>query len=130
MVRDLGGDVVADWAHAFDAVDAAFGGLVGVPALEAGAGDRVDVGFAPECDDDVDVAHQLWVNEFGLSSLISTRSSARTCADRSLRVSPGLVPAEETWMVSPGRHPPQRLSYRACEAEEAAHRGHPATHPR
>jgi hypothetical protein len=65
-VRDLGGDVVADWAHAFDAVDAAFGGLVGVPALEAGAGDRVDVGFAPECDDDVDVAHQLWVNEFGL----------------------------------------------------------------
>ena len=65
-IRDARGDVVADQAHAFDAVDAAFGGFVGVPALETGAGDRVDVSFSPERDDDVDGAHQLRVNEFGL----------------------------------------------------------------
>ena len=64
-IRDPGGDVVADQAHAFDAVDAAFGGFVGVPALETGAGDRVDVSFSPQGDDDVDDAHLLRVNEFG-----------------------------------------------------------------
>jgi hypothetical protein len=57
---------VADEAHAFDAVDAAFGGFVGVPAFEPGAGDWLDVSFFPECYYDVDVAYQLRVNEFGL----------------------------------------------------------------
>ena len=64
-------DVVTDEAHALDAVDAAFGGFVGVPVLEAGSGKGVDVGFAPQCDDDVDVAGQLQVNGFGVWSVMS-----------------------------------------------------------
>lgn len=35
---DAGVDVVADDSHALDAVDAAQGGFVGVPALDAGVG--------------------------------------------------------------------------------------------
>ena len=43
-IGDAGGDVVADQAHALDAVDAALGRFVGVPVLEPGAGHWVDVG--------------------------------------------------------------------------------------
>ena len=93
-------DVVTDEAHALDAVDAAFGGFVGVPVLEAGSGKGVDVGFAPQCDDDVDVAGQLQVDGFGVWSVMSW-GGCRTWAERSLTAVPGLVPAEYTATVSP-----------------------------
>ena len=51
---DPTGDVVADQAHPFDAVDAAFGGFVGVPDLDRGAVDWLNVGVAAEDDDPVD----------------------------------------------------------------------------
>src|SRR6476469_535240 len=60
-----GGDVVADQPHALDPVNTALGGFVGVPDLEAGSGNVLHAGFAPECDHDVNVADQLWVNKFG-----------------------------------------------------------------
>ena len=59
-----GGDVVANQPHAFDAVDTALGGFVGVPVLELRPGDRLDVGLASEGHHDVDVA-----NEFGVEGL-------------------------------------------------------------
>ena len=34
-IRDPVGDVVSDQADSFDAVDAAFGGFIGVPVLES-----------------------------------------------------------------------------------------------
>jgi hypothetical protein len=37
QVGDAGGDVVADQPHTFDAVDAAFGGFVGVPSTNSSA---------------------------------------------------------------------------------------------
>src|SRR6476469_3374075 len=51
-----GGDVVADQPHALDPVNTALGGFVGVPDLEAGSGNVLHAGFAPECDHDVNVA--------------------------------------------------------------------------
>ena len=51
--------------------------------------------FAPEYDNDVDVADQLRVNEFGFPCVISTPTSLSVCPDRSLMASPGLVPPEE-----------------------------------
>jgi hypothetical protein len=89
------GDVVPDRAHAFDAIDAASGSLVGVPALESGARDRVDVRFSSQREDDVDIAYQLRVNEFGLFvGGIDADLCERLAPDRSLMASPGLVPAE------------------------------------
>jgi hypothetical protein len=59
----IGGDRFGQClVEACDPVDTAFGGFVGVPVLEAGTGYVVDAGFAPECDHDVNVADQLWVN--------------------------------------------------------------------
>jgi hypothetical protein len=55
-IGDAFSDVVADEAHAFDAFDAAFGGLVSVPALEPGARYRLDVSLPPESDNNVDIA--------------------------------------------------------------------------
>jgi len=37
--------------------------FVGIPVLELGSPNLVDVGFATQCDDDVDVADQLRINE-------------------------------------------------------------------
>jgi hypothetical protein len=51
-------------SHPFDAVDSAFGWLVGVPALGPGSGDVVDTGFASEGHHDVVV-----VNECGVDGL-------------------------------------------------------------
>lgn len=59
------GDVIADQAHALDAIDATFRWLVGVPTLELSAGGWFDAGLSPEDDDDVDVTQQLRVNGFG-----------------------------------------------------------------
>ena len=61
-------DVVADQAHAFDAVDAAFGRFVGVPVLEACVGHWVDAGFTSERDHDVDVNNEVRINECGCVS--------------------------------------------------------------
>ena len=41
-------DVVADEAHAFDAIDATFGGFVGVPDLDRGAVDGLHLGVAAQ----------------------------------------------------------------------------------
>jgi len=46
-------DVVADQAHAVDAIDAAFGGFVGVPDLDRGAVDGLNLGVPSEHDDPV-----------------------------------------------------------------------------
>jgi len=46
-------DVVADEAHAFDAIDATFGGFVGVPDLDRGAVDGLNLGVPSEHDDPV-----------------------------------------------------------------------------
>ena len=67
-IGDAGGDVVADQAHAFDAVDVAFGGFVGVPVFEACVGHWVDAGFTSERDHEVDVNNGLRINECGCVS--------------------------------------------------------------
>jgi hypothetical protein len=58
-IGGAGGDVVAGQAHPFDAVDAAFGGFVGVPVFEACVGHWVDAGFTSERDHEVDVNNEL-----------------------------------------------------------------------
>ncbi len=67
-IGDAGGDVVADQAHAFYAVDAAFGGFVGVPVLEPSSDNRVDVGLATERDHEVDITNEVRINECGCIS--------------------------------------------------------------
>ena len=61
-------NVVADQPHPLDAVDAAFGGFVGVPVFEACVGHWIDAGFTYEGDHDVDVANELRINECGCVS--------------------------------------------------------------
>ena len=96
-VGDAGGDVVADQPHPLDAVDAALGRFVGVPVLEPGARHRVDVGFAAEGDDEVDIADELRVDQFrGLAGDVDAdleQATPRTARSPPL---PGLVPAECT----------------------------------
>jgi hypothetical protein len=46
-------DVFADEAHAVDAIDATFGGFVGVPDLDRGAVDGLNLGVPSEHDDPV-----------------------------------------------------------------------------
>lgn len=64
-IRDAGGDVVAHQSHPFDAVDSAFGWLVGVAVLKPGSGDLLDTGFASERHDYVYAANELGVNGLG-----------------------------------------------------------------
>ena len=68
QVVHAGGDVVADQAHAFYPVDAAFGGFVGAPVFESGTGHWVNSGFTAERDHNVDMANRRWINEFGCVS--------------------------------------------------------------
>lgn len=56
---DSAGDVVADEAHAFEAVDAAFGGFVGVPDFDRCVVDGFDVGVAAEDDDPVEGSDEV-----------------------------------------------------------------------
>jgi hypothetical protein len=100
-IGDTGGDVVADQPHTFDPVDPAFGGFVGVPDLEAGSGNVLHACFAPECDHDVNIADQLWVNQFGCLVVMSTPTSLSASADSVLTAAPGWVPAEYTCTASP-----------------------------
>jgi hypothetical protein len=67
-VLDSCGDVVADQAHALDAVDAALGGLVGVPVAQLDAVRDVDLGLAGECDDQVDASSYSGSMGLGVSS--------------------------------------------------------------
>lgn len=62
--RDTVCDVVADHAHTFDAPDAALGGLVGVPVLEAGARHLVDFCLPAKNDDEVDAAQHVVSEDF------------------------------------------------------------------
>ena len=100
-IGDAGGDVVADQAHAFDAVDAAFGGFVGVPVLEPGAGHGVDVGLASEGDHDVDIANELRINECGCVSGDVDADLGQGLSGQVVVPVPGFVPAEYTCTVSP-----------------------------
>jgi hypothetical protein len=53
------------------------------------------VRFSSQREDDVDIAYQLRVNEFGLFvGGIDADLCERLAPDRSLMASPGLVPAE------------------------------------
>ena len=60
-----GGDVVADQAHPFEAVDAPFGGFVGVPVLDRDSRQRIEPGFPAQRHYDVDVAGQRVVHRRG-----------------------------------------------------------------
>jgi hypothetical protein len=63
-IGDTRGDVIPDEAHAFDAVDTAVRGFVGVPILELCFGDWFDARFTAQGDDDVDVPNDLGVDRF------------------------------------------------------------------
>ena len=60
---DGGGDVVANQSHPVDAVDAALGGFIGVPVLEPGTRNRVDMGLQAQRHNEIDLAHQGRVDQ-------------------------------------------------------------------
>jgi len=98
---DAGGDVVAHEAHAFDAVDAALGGFVGVPALDAGAVERLDVASRPRVMTTSASRTICSVMALGVSAVMSMPSSCSDRAERALTAVPGLVPADSTVTVVP-----------------------------
>lgn len=74
---DARGDVVADQAHALDAVDAAQRRFVGVPPFDGAVG-GVDGGFVAENDNQVDPPQQVGSIGWGCASRMSTPLPAAT----------------------------------------------------
>lgn len=101
QIGDAVCDVVTDQPHALDALDAALRGFVGVPVLELGSGDRLNVGLATNVTT-MSTSRRSWGSTgCGVWSLMSTPTSASDWAERSLMAVPGLVPAEYTCTASP-----------------------------
>jgi hypothetical protein len=93
---DAGVDVVADQAHALDAVDAAFGGFVGVPVLQLDAVGNLHRGVATEGDDEVDRSQQVGVDGSGGLTADIDADLGEDLSREGVDLLAGLVPAECT----------------------------------
>ena len=72
-----GPQAVSREAHAFYAVDAAFGRFVSVPVLESGSDDRLDTGLASRITTMSTARTSSRSISFGVWSVMSTPTSAR-----------------------------------------------------
>ncbi|WP_262107497.1 excalibur calcium-binding domain-containing protein [Arthrobacter sp. Marseille-P9274] len=79
---DAGLDVVPDEAHAFHAFDAAFGGFIGFPDLEADSLTGFEPGFGAQDDDRVDRVKDLVSDGFGVFAGDAAKKAAEEKAKK------------------------------------------------